>query len=275
MQQHTKKTLRDKQSVLKAKYNLFERNVTKFNNDFPDNPILCPPFEEMKRLSLQDGFWDIGQLTHPDQPWAVDKDTQEGIRAYLDKTHASDELHRISRECRHAINWAFKMQEKFETNKWIVDVVCSKLRIPTARLKKSKKVLQALYSRIKQDHARLMICWNCEMRDLLSCTKTYCQLTDQEENELGMRWSELAVMSKVAWAAGAEADIVEAVPLDEDEEAEMFLNLEDDDDRDETNDEDEGNEIIDEVNEIVGLADNEDVRRDGAEEGDEQDELGP
>lgn len=124
MQQHTKKNLREKQSILKAKYNLFERNVTKFNNDFPDDdPILCPQFEDMKRLSLEDSFWDIGQLTHPDQPWAVDKDTQEGIRAYLDKTHAIDELNRVSRECRQSINWALKMQEKLSALNTAVETI--------------------------------------------------------------------------------------------------------------------------------------------------------
>ncbi|KAH9808173.1 hypothetical protein DFH28DRAFT_936433 [Melampsora americana] len=267
MQQHTKKTLRDKQLILKSKYNLFERNVTKFNNDFPaNNPIVCPPFEEMKRLSLQDGFWDIGQLTHPDQPWAVDKDTQEGIRAYLDKTHASDELNRISRECRQSINWALKVQDKLsalktavehigddpddETNKWIVSVVGSRLTLPTVRLKKSKRVLWALYSRIKQEHARLMIRWNCGMLELFSSTRMYCQLTEQQEFELRTRWSNLAVMSRVTWSEGAQADIVEAVPLDEDEEAEMLLNLEDDDGDDENGvgvgEENEEDEILDE-----------------------------
>lgn len=123
-QQHTKKTLREKQTALKLKYNMFERNVKKFNVDFPnDEPIICPPFDDMKRLSLADRFWDIGQLTHPDQPWAVDQDTQDGIRAYLDMTHASDELRRIGRECRQSINWALEMEEKVSALKTSVEII--------------------------------------------------------------------------------------------------------------------------------------------------------
>lgn len=113
MQQHSKKNLREKQAALKVKFNTYERNVEKFNHDFPNaEPLVCPSFEEMKRLSLADCFWDIGQLTHPGQPWAVDQETQEGIRAYLDMSHAWDELRQISRECRQAIKWALGMEDK-------------------------------------------------------------------------------------------------------------------------------------------------------------------
>ncbi|KAH9807730.1 hypothetical protein DFH28DRAFT_912841, partial [Melampsora americana] len=259
-QQHTKKTLREKQAVLKTKYNLFERNVKKFNTDFPNDPILCPTFDEMKTLSLADGFWDIGQLTHPDQPWAVDQDTREGIRAYLDMTHASDELRRIARECRQSINWALEMEGK--TNRWIVDVVRSKILLPADRLNKSRKILQSLHSRIEQEHARLIIFWNCGMLDLLSKTKTYCQLTEQEEEGLRIRWSELVIKSRHTWSTGAQAEIVNAVPLDEDEEAELVLDLGDDDDDNRNPIEDDDESLIEGEGEFVEAIDLE-INEDG------------
>ncbi|KAH9823186.1 hypothetical protein DFH28DRAFT_880646, partial [Melampsora americana] len=232
-QQHTKKTLREKQAVLKVKYNTFERNVKKFNIDFPTNePIVCPPFDEMKSLSLADRFWDMGQLTHPDQPWAVDPDTQDGIRAHLDMTHASDELHRIARESRQCINWAFYTDDDpdNETNKWMLSVVRSKILSPAGRLKKSRDVLRSLHSRIEQEAACLVIFWNSGMLDLLSKTKRYCQLTDAEEEGLRVQWSELLIRSRQTWSSSAQAEILDAVPLDEDEEAELFLDLGDNDD---------------------------------------------
>lgn len=78
------------------------------------------------------------------------------------------------------------------------------------------------------------------------------------------------------WAAGAQADVVEAVPLDEDKEAELLLNLEDDDDGGGADEEDEEYEIIDRVDEEVGLEGNEHSRGEGADErdSDEQVELG-
>ncbi|KAH9817294.1 hypothetical protein DFH28DRAFT_890059 [Melampsora americana] len=252
MQQHTKKTLREKQAVLKVKYATFERNVKKYNNEFPNaDPIPCPSFEEMKRLPFADGFWDIGQLTHPGQPWAVDHATQEGIRALLDLTHARDELHRIGRECRQSINWAVGMEDKLLSLKTAFELMGSKVVIAIQRVKKSKNVLRSLYLRIQQDHARLMIFWNDGMRDLLSKTKRYSQLTEEQENGFCTRWSDLVVRSRLSWTLAAQAEIIEAVPLDEGEAEEQYVDVEDDE-----NDAREEQERIargdDEVEELEG-----------------------
>lgn len=85
----------------------------KFNEEFPSRPpIPCPLFEEVQKLSLADQFCDMGGLTHPGEPWAVDPSTREGIRSYLDFIHARDEISRIGRECRQAMKWAFDIQER-------------------------------------------------------------------------------------------------------------------------------------------------------------------
>ncbi|KAH9811116.1 hypothetical protein DFH28DRAFT_901547 [Melampsora americana] len=273
-QQLTKKTLREKQTTLKNKYNAFERIVKKFINDFPTaEPVVCPPFDDMKRISLADRFWDIGQLTHPGQPWAVDQDTQDGIRAYLDMTHARDELHRLSRECRQAINWALETEKRLsdlntalevtenDSNKWIVSVVRSRIPLPADRLKKSKEVLRSLYSRVLQEHARLVMFWNCGMLDVLSCTKTYSHLTAEAENELITQWTSLVVRSRLTWSAGAQAGIVEAVPLDEGEEAERLLNLDEDGDEDEDEAEDEDSTSTENEDDLNGDDEQVDQRR--------------
>lgn len=92
-QQKMKKTLREKQAAFKSKYNTFQRLVNNFNKDFPEGPLFdCPSFDDARSLSVYDSFWDVGQLTHPGEAWAVDPKTQDGIHAYLAKTHALDEL---------------------------------------------------------------------------------------------------------------------------------------------------------------------------------------
>ncbi|KAH9809117.1 hypothetical protein DFH28DRAFT_906550, partial [Melampsora americana] len=104
--------------------------------------------------------------------------------------------------------------------------------------------------------------WNCIMQDMLSGTKNYCQLTQQEENGLGMRWSELAVMSRVAWAAEAQAEIVGAIPLEKDKEAKLLL--------DPAGGGKEADEEESEIeDEVVDLS----VRRDGANGGNEEAEV--
>ncbi|KAH9818881.1 hypothetical protein DFH28DRAFT_887762 [Melampsora americana] len=111
--QKLKKNLRDKQTALKTKYETFQRNVQQFNQEFPTpDPIVCPAFDEIRRLSVFDPFWNIGQLTHPAEAWAVDKKTQEGIQALQDRLHAHDELRRVLRESRQSVKWALVMEEK-------------------------------------------------------------------------------------------------------------------------------------------------------------------
>ncbi|KAH9807212.1 hypothetical protein DFH28DRAFT_1101289 [Melampsora americana] len=113
MQQRSKKHLQDKQRALKDKYNVYLGNVDKFNTEYPSpQPIECPSLEEILRMSLADHFWDIGQLTHPEEAWAVDQDTRDGIQAYLDASHSHDEIRRVGRECRQAAKWALDRQEK-------------------------------------------------------------------------------------------------------------------------------------------------------------------
>lgn len=113
MQQRSKKHLREKKADSKKKYKTFQRNVQEYNDNFPSpNPIECPPVEEIQRLLLEDLFWDIGQLTHPGEPWAADPDTRDGIQACLDCSHSQDELNWIARECRQAVKWALDLKEK-------------------------------------------------------------------------------------------------------------------------------------------------------------------
>lgn len=108
-----KKILREKQSALKTKYNTFQRLVNSFNLDFPEAvPFQCSTFEIIKGLSVYDAFWDVGQLTHPNEAWAIDKKTQDGIQAHLTMTHALDELSRVGRECRQMIKWSLLVDER-------------------------------------------------------------------------------------------------------------------------------------------------------------------
>ncbi|KAH9815291.1 hypothetical protein DFH28DRAFT_893525, partial [Melampsora americana] len=238
MQQRTKKLLRDKQAVLKNKYTTYKTNVDKFNTDYPSqNPITCPSFEDIKSKTLADQFWDIGQLTHPNEPWAVDQDTRDGIRAYLDMTHAHDEVRRVGRGVRQSINWALQMQEKLSVletaltlddddpttipNKWIVEVAGLPMMPIHQHLSNSKSVLRSLYGHLSQEHARLWMVWNSKMTELLNNTKPYSELLEEDELTFRIRWEALAAGSRQTWQRATQAAIVEATPLDNGAEAEL------------------------------------------------------
>lgn len=112
-QQAISNQIRAKQRTLKLKWQTYQLQSSRFNERFNPSPlIVCPELETVKSMPMDDVFWNIGNLTHPDEPWAVDVNTQKGIQAYLTLTHAQDELRRIARELRQQIRWALAMDKK-------------------------------------------------------------------------------------------------------------------------------------------------------------------
>ncbi|KAH9825260.1 hypothetical protein DFH28DRAFT_1077634 [Melampsora americana] len=203
----------EKQTTFKAKYTTFYCLVTSLNTEFPSpTPIACHSFEILRGLKVYDPFWDLGQLTHPGEAWAVDQNTQEGIQAYLNMTHARDQLARLSRECRQMMRWALKIDENisvFQTavaledpnvnniaNKWMMEVVGSVKSRPSARLAESKEVLLALVAHLSLRYSRLWINWNLGMGTVVQST---------------------VGCGREAWQRVAQAQILEAAPLDEDQ----------------------------------------------------------
>lgn len=109
----------------------------------------------------------------------------------------------------------------------MVDVVGSTKPTAQEKLIESKLVLRALYSRVTQTYTRLWIVWSGGMNGLIKQTKPYSSLDEAEEWSVSAQWDNLVGRSKTAWQANSQAEIVEAAPLDEGEEAEQqFLELE-------------------------------------------------
>lgn len=73
-----------KQRVVKRKYQIYKNEAKKYNQKFRNTiNIPCPSISTAWSLKIDDKFWDIGELTQSDQPWAVDPDTKVGIQAFL------------------------------------------------------------------------------------------------------------------------------------------------------------------------------------------------
>lgn len=114
-----KTLMNGKQSLFKKKWKNFNDHVERYNTSYPSNePLVTYTLDQMKGLSIDDSFWDFGHLTHPDENWAVDKETQRGIEAYRLLCRCEEELRRISREIRRVLKWSLvtggKIQEVFE-----------------------------------------------------------------------------------------------------------------------------------------------------------------
>lgn len=107
-----KRLMASKQAALTKKWRTFNRLTTSHNEKFPQKKLTCPDLNALKSLSMEDIFWDVGNLTHPEEPWASDPKTRQGILAHLTYTHAIDEISRIKREGSQMVLWALALDSK-------------------------------------------------------------------------------------------------------------------------------------------------------------------
>lgn len=98
---------------LRLKHQTYHRRVMDFNKRFnPERPLADPSYEEIDQMPITDPFWDGGDLSHPEELWASEPETKDGIQAFLTVRAAREELSRIGREVRHLLNWACQYQQK-------------------------------------------------------------------------------------------------------------------------------------------------------------------
>ncbi|EGG05679.1 uncharacterized protein MELLADRAFT_64005 [Melampsora larici-populina 98AG31] len=111
-QQHNKK-----KNLPQKKYRTYHRHVLKYNSQprRRRRDMLCDPtYEELLSMAVTDGFWDLGGLSHPDEEWASNDHTREGIQLYLLLRAAKEEIKRIARETCQLIWWALEYQVKID-----------------------------------------------------------------------------------------------------------------------------------------------------------------
>ncbi|KAH9808954.1 hypothetical protein DFH28DRAFT_907170, partial [Melampsora americana] len=115
IQDRMKSLMTTKQKAFKTKWKTFHDLVEKYNMSYPgNNPLINYPLDEAKALPLDDTFWNFGHLSHPDEDWATDADTQKGIQAYLLYCRSQEELRRISHEVRQMLRWSLTMDAKIQ-----------------------------------------------------------------------------------------------------------------------------------------------------------------
>lgn len=102
--------------MVAKKFHTFEAEVNQYHRTFRNAVrIQCPTLAMVKSLQLDDSFWDIGELTHPSEPWATDPDTKVGIQAFLVARNCEEELKRIAREVRQMIQSSLNMASKMDS----------------------------------------------------------------------------------------------------------------------------------------------------------------
>ncbi|KAG0142597.1 hypothetical protein CROQUDRAFT_50048, partial [Cronartium quercuum f. sp. fusiforme G11] len=102
-----------KKHALHQKYLTYQKHANQFHQQYLNSPIFwLPTYDKVKASSLDDSFWNLESLTHPSEPWAVDKGTQTRIQAYQTFQSCEKELWRIALEVHKMVHWSLAMKKK-------------------------------------------------------------------------------------------------------------------------------------------------------------------
>ncbi|EFP82321.2 uncharacterized protein PGTG_07718 [Puccinia graminis f. sp. tritici CRL 75-36-700-3] len=134
LQAQFRRQMSGKMKHLKNKWASYNHRANDYNTKFtPEIYLPTPTLDEVKAYQMDHAFWSIGLLDHPHEPWAADTDTQQGIQAYLLLTHTEDELRRISREARQAVEWAIQKGQKLQLVYQVFQIATPQSNLPQQR----------------------------------------------------------------------------------------------------------------------------------------------
>ncbi|PLW40905.1 hypothetical protein PCASD_10743 [Puccinia coronata f. sp. avenae] len=192
--------------------------------------MATPTLDEVKAMDLSDHFWNMGALTHPDEPWAINVSIQKGISEYLTVIHCKEELSRIAREAQQAVKWAISRQTRLQEilelfnneheaprgSTFIVDL-CSKHNLQTS-------VLESVYANLSKNHCQLLMAWNSHCSQLLEWTQRYRPSQEADEINISERWNKAINDCKNIWEnqTNASSVIMEYADQEEYEEEDML-----------------------------------------------------
>ncbi|KAH9815145.1 hypothetical protein DFH28DRAFT_893345 [Melampsora americana] len=247
------KRIMDKRNkALGQKCATYKSNVETYCHEYPDAPAQpLPTFEEVKALDIADTFWNIGHLTHPKGPWAVDVATQTGIQAFRTARSCEEELERIACEVQQMMRWGLQMEEKLSALlalsqiEWVdggpddrrpLQWIIHNGLVSGSTWKTSQTVLKGLHRQLTMKYCRTLMVWNSHLPLLLQRTSQFSSETAQSLLILGLEWDALIVRLSGVWERFVQGGMVAAQQLDEFEIIEHNLLF---------GDEDIGNDIID------------------------------
>ncbi|KAH9815174.1 hypothetical protein DFH28DRAFT_1082487 [Melampsora americana] len=179
---------------LRRKHSTYNRLAGNYNAKFaPNEPLSTPTLMEVERMEITDPFFNCGNLTHPQEPWAVDPRTQDGIEAYLDVQRCEEELRRIAKEARQMMNWGLAFQDK-------IDVLQDEIRQGILPLwAASKDSMQALHSTLMQQSCRIWIRWQENICTLVNLTTPPLGCHKEDDREKCMKWRNMVKKSRAEW----------------------------------------------------------------------------
>ncbi|KAH9820209.1 hypothetical protein DFH28DRAFT_885573, partial [Melampsora americana] len=246
------KSVMDKRNkALVRKYNTYKATVENYHREFPDAPAQqLPTIEEVKAFDIADAFWNIGHLTHPDEPWAVHLATQNGIQAFRTARSCEEEVERIACEVQNMMRWGLEMDEKlsalFELSQieWVdscpddrrpLQWVIRSGVVSRSTWKTSQEVLKGLHRQLTMKYCRTLMVWNTHLPSLLQRTSLFSSEPPECVAIMARKWDGLIGRLSGIWERFVRGGPIAAQQLDEFEIIEQNLLY---------GDEDIGNDVI-------------------------------
>ncbi|KAH9461404.1 hypothetical protein Pst134EA_017710 [Puccinia striiformis f. sp. tritici] len=211
MQARFKKLMNSKTKLLKNKWNSYNTKAQDYNLNYKNNvQIRVPDLDQVKVMTLQDPFWNLGSITHPNEPWATDSNVQKGIEAHLLVSHCQDELHQISREARQAVQWAVKkastldhmlrllrnddqpQNDEYREGQEFLLELCTRHDFP-------RSVVESVHGDLAKRHRQVWMSWNSHCSKILNWSRKYLESSDQDEADIHQKWNWVISNCQSTW----------------------------------------------------------------------------
>ncbi|WAQ84054.1 hypothetical protein PtA15_4A505 [Puccinia triticina] len=209
-------SIRKKTHALQAVVNTYNRHLDAFHVAFPDRPILeRAVYDSILRMEPDDIFWKDGVFTNHEEPWAIDPDTQDGMRLVARQQRAREEARRIGREMRRAIRWAVTEHQRIiplmfglaTESEWVKTRLQPVLNHPMLQTLSLEDQLDCMKA-ILHNHfillSRLQLEWNKNVEHIISNTGPYENDADllRDWNEQVLRLSFLKQTGNLSMVSG-------------------------------------------------------------------------
>ncbi|KAA1115109.1 hypothetical protein PGT21_031637 [Puccinia graminis f. sp. tritici] len=190
-------SIRKKATALETVVNTYNLHLEAFHLAFPNRPVLEPAvYDSILGMEADNIFWTDGVFTNREEPWAIDPNTQDGMRLVARYQRGREEYCRIGREMRRAIRWAVTEHKKIiplmfglATNSEHVKVQLQPaLTHPILQTLSSEDQLDCMKA-ILHNHfilvSSLQLAWNSNVEHILFNTGPY-----ENDPELIRDWNE-------------------------------------------------------------------------------------
>ncbi|EGG13009.1 uncharacterized protein MELLADRAFT_87078 [Melampsora larici-populina 98AG31] len=97
--------------ALKGTLETYLTQLANYRKVFPTDIIPDPALMDHNRLLVLEPdapFWNDGFITHANEPWAIDPNTQHGMRQLAYYERSKEEIRRIGWEIRRSMRWAIQ-----------------------------------------------------------------------------------------------------------------------------------------------------------------------